>query len=143
GVRRGGGRAVASDGEEYAAAGLSPTAAPPQLEPRLARFEDAEWPPCELVNSSFALPFCPPREFPRLWQKIVESLKPGGRFCGQLFGNHDDWAGSGIVVLTPEELGELLAPFEVELLDVFDADGRTAVGTRKHWHVYHLVARKV
>jgi membrane dipeptidase len=140
---RRGWRVVAIDREEHAVERLSAIAAPPQLETRLARFEDAEWPPCELVNSSFALPFSPPREFPRLWQRIVDSLKPGGRFCGQLFGDHDDWAGSGVVVHTPDELGALFAPFEVERLDVFDEDGRTAVGTRKHWHVYHLVARKL
>jgi membrane dipeptidase len=114
-----------------------------QLETRLARFEDAEWPQCELVNASFALPFCQPEAFPRLWDRIVATLRPGGRFCGQLFGEHDDWAGSGVVVHTRPEIGELLAPFEVELLDEFDADGTTAVGTRKHWHVYHLVARKL
>jgi microsomal dipeptidase-like Zn-dependent dipeptidase len=140
---RRGWRVLAIDREQHAVERLSAIAAPPQLETRLARFEDADWPRCELVNSSFALPFCPPPEFSRLWQRIVDSLNPGGRFCGQLFGDHDDWAGSGVVVHTPDELRELLRPFEVERLDVFDDDGRTAVGTRKHWHVYHVVARKL
>jgi microsomal dipeptidase-like Zn-dependent dipeptidase len=140
---RRGWRVVAIDREPQAVERLSTIGAPPRLETRLARFEDAEWPACELVNASFALPFCPPQEFPRVWQKIVDSLRPGGRFCGQLFGDHDDWAGSGVVVHTRDELGALLAPFEVELLDEFDQDGQTAVGTRKHWHVYHLVARKL
>ena len=114
-----------------------------QLETRLARFEEADWPPCELVNASFALPFCAPEAFPAVWEKIVTSLRPGGRFSGQLFGEHDDWAGSGVVVHTRDELGVLLAPFEVEFLEEFDDDGTTAIGTRKHWHVYHLVARKL
>ena len=140
---RRGWRVIAIDREQQAVDRLSAIAAPPQLELRLARFEDAEWPACELVNASFSLPFCPSQEFTRVWQKIVDSLRPGGRFCGQLFGEHDDWAGSGVVVQTRAELGELLAPFEVELLDEYDRDGRTAVGTRKHWHVYHLVARKL
>ena len=70
-------------------------------------------------------------------------LRPGGRFCGQLFGDHDDWAGSGVVFHTREELAELLAPFEVELLDVEDEDGSTTVGTTKHWHIYHVVARRL
>jgi membrane dipeptidase len=140
---RRGWRVVAIDREQQAVDRLSAIAAPPQLETRLAHFEDAEWPACELVNASFSLPFCPPQEFTRVWQKIVDSLRPGGRFCGQLFGEHDDWAGSGVVVQTRGELRDLLAPFEVELLDEFDQDGKTAVGTRKHWHVYHLVARKL
>ena len=70
-------------------------------------------------------------------------MRPGGRFCGQLFGEHDDWAGSGVVVHTRAELDALLAPFEVERLDVFDDEGTTVVGTRKHWHLYHVVARKM
>jgi membrane dipeptidase len=140
---RRGWRVLAIDRDPQAVERLSAIAAPPELETRLVRFEDADWPACELVNASFALPFCPPQRFPHVWRRIVDSLPPGGRFCGQLFGDHDDWAGSGVVVHTREELGELLAPFEVELLDEFDQDGRTGVGTRKHWHVYHLVARKL
>jgi hypothetical protein len=116
---------------------------PPELETKLARFEDAEWGECDLVNASFALPFSRPEAFPTLWSRIVSSLRPGGRFCGQLFGDHDDWAGSGVVFHTREELGELLAPFEVERLDVEDEDGSTAVGTTKHWHIYHVVARRL
>ena len=134
---------LAIDREPEAVERLGAIAAAPDLEARRARFEDADWPACELVNASFALPFCPPHAFPAVWEKIVASLRPGGRFCGQLLGDHDDWAGSGVVVHTRDELGALLAPFEVELLDEVDADGKTAVGTRKHWHVYHLVARKL
>jgi microsomal dipeptidase-like Zn-dependent dipeptidase len=105
---RRGWRVIAIDREQHAVDRLGGIASPPELETRLARFEDAEWPSCDLVNSSFALPFCPPVAFPRLWQRIVDSLPPGGRFCGQLFGVHDDWAGSGVVVLTRDELRELL-----------------------------------
>jgi membrane dipeptidase len=140
---RRGWRVLAIDREPEAVERLSAIGAPPQLETRLGRFEDADWPACELVNASFALPLCPPQRFPHVWRRIVDSLAPGGRFCGQLLGDHDDWAGSGVVVHTREELRGLLAPFEVELLDELDQDGRTAVGTRKHWHVYHLVARKL
>ena len=140
---RRGWRVLAIDGEPQALERLQATAASPQLETALARFERANWPACDLVNASFALPFCAPDEFPALWTKIVDSLRPGGRFCGQLFGNHDDWAGSGVVVQTRDQLAALLAPFEVELLDEFDEDGTTAVGTRKHWHVYHVVARRL
>jgi len=140
---RRGWRVVAIDHEAEAVERLRTLGAGPELEVLQARFEEADWPPCELVNASFALPFCPPEAFPALWEKIITSIRPGGRFCGQLFGDHDDWAGSGVVVQTRDELGALLAPFDVEFLDEFDGDGSTAVGTRKHWHVYHLVARKL
>jgi SAM-dependent methyltransferase len=114
----------------------------PRLETRLARIEDADWPPCELVNASFALPFVAPDRFAAVWGRIVSSLRPGGRFAGQLFGVNDDWAGSGIVVHTRAEVEALLAPFEPERLEEIDRPGSTAVGTEKHWHVFHVVARK-
>ena len=73
------------------------------------RFEDATWPDCDLVNASFSLPVLPrPSRSTRLWGRIVDSLRPGGRFCGQLFGERDEWAGSGIVVHTRAEVDELL-----------------------------------
>lgn len=140
---RRGWRVLALDREPEALERLRALGGPPELETLLARFEDAHWPKCDLVNASFALPFSRPEAFPSLWSRIVSSLRPGGRFCGQLFGDHDDWAGSGVVFQTREELAELLAPFEVERLDIEDEDGSTAVGTTKHWHVYHVVARRL
>ncbi len=142
---RRGWRVVAVDREQEALDRLHALVGPdsPQLETRHGRLEEAAWPACDLVNASFALPFCPPESFPAVWRRIVESLRPGGRFCGQLFGERDDWAGSGVVVHTRAELDELLAPFEVERLDVFDDEGTTVVGTRKHWHIYHVVARRL
>jgi SAM-dependent methyltransferase len=142
---RRGWRVLAIDREQEALDRLHSLVGPdsPRLETRHERFETATWPHCDLVNSSFALPFCAPAEFPVVWEKIVDSLPTGGRFCGQLFGDHDDWAGSGVVVLTPAEVRELLAPFEIEMLDELDEDGSTAVGTRKHWHLFHVVARKL
>jgi membrane dipeptidase len=142
---RRGWRVVAIDSEPEAIERLHALVGPdsPELETRLVRFDETAWPACDLVNASFALPFCPPESFPALWRRIVESLRPGGRVCGQLFGERDDWAGSGVLIHTRPELDELLAPFEVERLEVFDDDGTTAVGTPKHWHIYHLIARKL
>ena len=99
---RRGWRVVAIDREQEALDRLHALAGPDsaQLETRLARFEEASWPVCDLVNASFALPFSPTESFPALWDRIVESLPPGGRFCGQLFGERDDWAGSGVASST-------------------------------------------
>jgi membrane dipeptidase len=113
-----------------------------RLETRHARFEETSWPRCDLVNASFALPFCSPPSFAELWGRIVESLRPGGRFCGQLFGERDQWAGSGIVVVSRKQLEALLEPFEIERLDEEEADGSTVVGKPKHWHLFHIVARR-
>ena len=138
-------RVIAVDREQDAIDRLHRLAGPQseRLQAMVARYEDAAWPACDLVNASFSLPFCPPRSFDAVWRRIVESLRPGGRFCGQLFGEHDEWAHSGIVVQTREEVDELLRPFEVESWEEFDGEGSTVTGKRKHWHVFHVVARKL
>jgi SAM-dependent methyltransferase len=124
-----------------------------RLETQVASFADAAWPDADLVSSSFALPFCPPGEFAALWQRILTSLRSGGRFSGQLFGDRDEWAfgrsssrpwasPTAMTFHSRDEVDELLRGLDVEHLEEVDADGTTAVGDRKHWHVFHLVARK-
>lgn len=108
-----------------------------------AKMEDAKWPEADLVNSSFALPFVPPERFPLLWQRVIESIRVGGRFAGQFFGPNDDWAGTGITVVTRGALDAFFAAFEFERLDEENADGTTGPSPRKHWHIFHVVARKL
>jgi len=112
------------------------------LQTRRARLEEATWPAAELVNSSFALPFCDPGRFPEVWRQIVASLPPGGRFSGQLFGDRDEWAADGLAVHTRAEAEALLAGFELERFDEVEEDGHTVHGVEKHWHVFHVVARR-
>jgi membrane dipeptidase len=139
---RRGWRVIAIDGQAEAVARLRQLGGDGRLEVVQSRFEDATWPECDLVNASFALPFCPRSRFPALWQRIVDSLASGGRFGGQLFGVNDEWARTGLVVHTRAEVEELLAPFEIEHLEEVDREGKTAIGTTKHWHLFHVVARK-
>ncbi len=113
------------------------------LETEVATFEEADWPEPALVNASYALPFCPPAAFPAVWAHVVESLPPGGRFCGQLFGDRDEWASDPeLTTQTHEEVERLLEPFEAERFDEVEEDGETALGKPKHWHLFHIVARK-
>jgi membrane dipeptidase len=141
---RRGWRVIAIDREQEAIERLLALVGPDAagLETRIAPYTEASWPECDLVNASYSLPFCPPHEFEALWRRIVDSLRAGGRFCGQLFGVHDEWAGTGLVVLTRAEVERLLEPFEVERLDEVDQAGSTATGSWKHWHLFHVVARK-
>jgi membrane dipeptidase len=141
---RRGWRVHAIDAEQEAIDRLTARAgvADGRLTTEVARFEDARWPVCDLLNASFALAFCPPSRFAELWERIVDSLPPGGRFAGQLYGDRDERAGSGGTVHTREQVGELLAPFEVELLEEVEAPGATVTGRPRHWHVFHVVARK-
>ncbi|MBT3398816.1 MAG: class I SAM-dependent methyltransferase [Rhodospirillaceae bacterium] len=117
---------------------------PPEadLSGMVSRFEDADWPECDLVNSSFALPLCTPAEFERVWRRIETSLRPGGRFAGQLYGDRDSWAGrEGITFHTRADIEALLAGFEIERLEEEEDDSVTPRGEAKHWHVFHIVAR--
>ena len=134
----------AIDGEHEAIERLrASTPVTDRLHVQVASFDDASWPLCELVNSSFALPFCPPDAFPRMWARIVSSIRPEGRFAGQLFGERDGWAADdGMTFHTRDEAEHLLADFELERFDEHEEDGKTAVGSSKHWHVFHVVARK-
>jgi SAM-dependent methyltransferase len=113
------------------------------LETRCARFEETEWPTSDLVNASFALPICPPELFPALWRRVLGSLRPGGRFAGQLYGERDGWAGRPDMTILDRAAAErLLDGLAVELFLEEESDAVTPRGERKHWHIFHVVARK-
>ena len=113
------------------------------LKTATGRFEEVDWPVADLVNSSFALPLCPPAAFPGLWSRIVASVVPGGRFAGQLYGDRDEWFGdSSITFHTAEEVDALLRGFDIEHLREEEDDSVTPRGRPKHWHIFHVVARK-
>lgn len=118
-----------------------------QLDARVAAFDETDWGTVELVNSSFALPFCRPEAFPDLWRKIGASLAPGGRFAGQLFGPRDSWAGRGldgraVTILDEAALRALFNDYTIELFEEEETDAVTPRGEAKHWHIFHVVARK-
>jgi len=118
-----------------------------RLSTRIERFETSALPKAMLINSSFALPLCPPLAFHALWARIVDALEPGGRFCGQFFGERDGWASpgsgkAGITFLSRTEATALLSPLAVERFLEEEIDAERPVGKTKHWHLFHVVARK-
>ncbi|HKF70312.1 MAG TPA: class I SAM-dependent methyltransferase [Stellaceae bacterium] len=107
------------------------------------RFEDATWPAADLVNASFSLPLCPPDRFAELWRRIVASLKPGGRFAGQLYGDRDGWvARPGMTHMDRVAAERLLQGLRVELFEEEETDAITPRGKPKHWHIFHIVAQR-
>ncbi len=115
-----------------------------QLKTQVLPFESLILPiGIDLINASFSLPFCLPDYFELLWQKIYVALKPGGFFCGQLFGVRDTWAKyQNISCHSREEVAQLLAPFREEFFLEEERHGETALGVPKHWHIFHFVGRK-
>ncbi|MEO0988558.1 MAG: class I SAM-dependent methyltransferase [Cyanobacteria bacterium J06639_14] len=114
------------------------------LETRVQRFESLTLPPSvDLINASFCLPFCPASYFADMWEEIVTAIRPGGRFCGQLFGDRDSWAvHPDITHHTLAQVKDFFAPFEIELLEEEEHPGKTPLGEERHWHLFHIVARK-
>jgi hypothetical protein len=40
------------------------------------------------------------------------------------------------------DIESLLQHFEIELFQEEHSDGKTALGNKKHWHIFDIVARK-
>ena len=143
---RRGWRVVAVDSEPEALRQLQARPLPEgcELTPILARFEEVPLPiGLSLVNSSFALPLCEPDAFHAVWERIREALPVGGRFSGQWYGPRDSWVGrAGMTFVSRDEALVLLKGFELEMFEEEEADGVTPRGNAKHWHIFHIVARK-
>lgn len=117
------------------------------LTTQVERFESVDLPKATLINSSFALPLCPPAAFHDLWARIVDALEPRGRFCGQFFGDRDSWAApgsgkSGITFLSRSEAEALLTGLDIERFLEEESEAERPVGQSKRWHIFHIVAKK-
>lgn len=96
----------------------------------------------DLVVAGFCLFFLTASDFASFWPKLIGSLKPGGLFMGQILGPNDEWADEEHSFHTREQVDALLSGFEVLRMEEVDQDGARADGTPKHWHVFHILARK-
>jgi hypothetical protein len=139
-------RVVATDAHPEAFSYLwprVPEAVKPRLTTVVATFDNTPFAPCDLVNASFALPFCEPRHFLELWFRIVSAIRPGGRFAGQFFGDRDSWASlPGRTHHSQDEVVHLLQSFEIEMMRTEERDDGPEVRHPKHWQLFHVVARK-
>ncbi|MCU7728129.1 class I SAM-dependent methyltransferase [Actinoplanes sp. KI2] len=101
-----------------------------------------ELPPADLVYSGYSLQYLPPESFAPAWRRIRSSLRPGGWLAVNLLGDRDEWAGTpGETFLDEPAVRRLAEGLEVVKLVEEDADGPAWSGT-KHWHVFHLIARR-
>ena len=143
---RRGWRVVAVDAEPEALRQLQarPLAPHADVTPIVARLEEVPIPlGTLLVNSSFAMPLCEPQAFHDLWARIREGLPSGGRFSGQWYGPRDSWVDRpGITFLPREEALAMLEGLDLEMFEEEESDGVTPRGKSKHWHIFHIVARK-
>lgn len=113
-----------------------------RIQTQVAKFEDVSLSSADLIHASFSLPFCPPEHFPAFWAKIVDAIKPGGRFAGQFFGVRDSWANEpDMTIHTEQQIRAMLDRFEMESFQEQDEDGTSTSGP-KHWHIFTVIARK-
>lgn len=98
----------------------------------------------DLVNASYALPFCNPNFFPDFWLKIRKAILPAGRFAGTFFGPHDDWSQRRRMTFhSRSELHKLFRGFEIEFFQETKVEGFTALGKAKRWHTFSIVAKSL
>jgi len=121
-----------------------PSGAPVKL--ICSSFENLDWKSLgtfDVVVAHFSLFFIAPGVYDRVWKQVVDAVRPDGLLSVQILGVNDDWVSRGYTVKTNEQIEDMLEPFEVLFMDEVDRDGETAQNVPKHWHVFHVVARKL
>ena len=118
----------------------------PQNHLRVVRssFEAFDFGTYDLVNAHFALPFLPMEHFQLVFVLIKQALHAGGIFVGQFFGVNDEWntTGNQMTFLTRVQAESELKGLKVLEFREEDVDSHVADGTPKHWHVFHIIAKK-
>lgn len=111
----------------------------------ISTFEDFDFPidSIDLINAQYSLPFTNPEEFERVFTAVKNSLRTGGLFVGQLFGDRDGWSqNNDMTFLTKDEVLNVICDMEVITFLETEVDKKTASGVNKHWHVFNVVLRK-
>jgi tellurite methyltransferase len=107
-----------------------------------APMEDVALPQADLVWASYSLFFCEPERFAEVWDRIRHAVAPGGWFAGQILGERDAWAGTaGITSFGLADAKALFDGWQIRRFEEEDEDGEACSGP-KHWHVFHVSARK-
>jgi len=111
---------------------------------QVASFQEMHLPnDVDLMHASYALPFIEPKNFMNVWHKIISHIKEGGQLSVDFFGVRDEWAADeNITAISYPQLMCLFKSFEIEYLRKDEADKKTAGDHVKHWHIWHVVAKK-
>lgn len=105
-------------------------------------FQDLSLGSYDVVVACYSLFFLAPQEFDEFWLRVAKAVRPGGLFAGEFLGPNDDWRERGYTVLSEEQVRRLFERFDILYFEEEDKDGDTAVGIPKHWHLFHVIARK-
>src|SRR3989344_1994756 len=112
----------------------------------ISKFDQFEFVPNKynLINAQYSLPFISPALFTKVWNNIKNSLAPGGVFTAQFFGDLDEWSNSNPTMTfhPKKQVEQLLTDLEVLEFTEEEKDGQTADGSPKHWHIFHVIAKR-
>ena len=104
-------------------------------------FEDVNLPKTNVVCAFFSIPFCDPKNFDTLWNKIYNSINNNGYFVGQLFGDRDAWNVVDSINTFPiEKVKEYLKIYKVLKLEEVEY---VRESDNKKWHYFNIIAQKV
>ncbi len=103
-----------------------------------------------LAVATHILSHIPPTDFEAVLFKILKSLKPGGIFCGNFFGERDGWniPESTKTFLTIKKVKDYFSDLEIrfvgerEFEDTFGWAQINNLQDMKHWHIISIVAIK-
>lgn len=110
-----------------------------------SRFEEVDLPEnrFDVVAAGFSLFFLTAPDMADFWPRLVSSMTRGCLFAGEFLGMRDDWVADGYLGHPEEEVRTFLGGFEILSWEEAERDGKTSMGTDKHWHVYHVVAKLI
>lgn len=98
----------------------------------------------DIASAMYALPFNPPETFDLVFSRIKNGLVKGGIFCGQFFGINDSLSSDKTMTFhSLDQVKYLLDDMETLFFKEKDGAGATASGLERHWHVFHVIAKKI
>lgn len=97
----------------------------------------------DLVSAQYALPFNPPGSFDSMFAKLLRSIRQGGLFVGNLWGERDQWntPDSRGTFHRREEATMLFDGFELDVFEEYEEEVELACDGTKHGHWYEIIAR--
>jgi len=137
-------RVTAVDSSPSAAAALRRLPGRRKLHVVVSAIQDFEPAAYDLVNAQFSLPFIPPAHFDATIERLRDSVRPSGVMAATFFGKRDEWnvPGTEQNFSTRTDVEHMFSRWEIIELTEVEEDGHTADGTPKHWHVFHVIARR-
>lgn len=118
-----------------------------RLETDVSNFENFDFQEntYDLINAQYSLPFMDKEYFDVVIEKIKKSLKINGIFVGTFFGDKDSWNNKTSKTenfQTKEEIENMFEGFEI--LDLLEKEeDKPSVNEKiKHWHTFHITAKK-